>query len=269
MKHEKLCIGLAAPLALLLGLAPANAQQTAPSPDTTQANPSNETRQLENEIEDYPGPNDGLRDDAEPRTRIPEEVAPSPNPSAVSPRMSPPSSTRKSPQSAAPARPGSSARSDIDQSEVQRVFGSDARLIALSSLDASTVTRLQMRLHELGHYMGPVDGVVGPKTRAALEAFNRAQFALKQKLLTKDQMTVDSAEQLGIEPAMRSNAAPPPLPENRDMPDDTAPSLRRDAPLLPRGGAPLPPPGVPPLPTPSSAPAPAGGATPAPPPPSP
>lgn len=267
---KNLCISLAAPVAFLFGLAPAYAQQVAP-PESTQADPANQTRQLENEIEEYPGPNDGVRQDSERQTRIPEEVAPSPHPSAVAPRMARPASTgRKSPPNPGAIRAGSSAHSEIDASEVQRVFGSDARLIALSSLDASTVTRLQTRLHELGHYNGQVDGVVGPKTRAALEAYNRAQFALKQKLLQSYQLTAESAEQLGIEPSTRINGAPPPLPENQDLPrDDTAPALRRDAPLLPRGAAPLPPPGMYPQPTPSSAPAPAGGATPAPTPPSP
>jgi putative peptidoglycan binding protein len=267
---KNLCISLAAPVAFLLGLAPAYAQQTAPSPESTRANPANETRQLENEIEEYPGPNDGVRPDSELETGIPEKVAPSPNPSAVAPRMTPPASAaRKSPRNPGAIRVGSSARSEIDAREVQRVLGSDARLIALSSLDASTVTRLQTRLHELGHYDGQIDGVVGPKTRMALEAYNRAQFALKQKLLQSDQLTTESAEQLGIEPSTRINGAPPPLPENQDLPRDTSPSMRRDAPRLPPGGAPLPPPGLYPQPTPSSAPAPAGGATPAPIPPSP
>jgi hypothetical protein len=246
MKHVKFWVGVAAPLALL-GAAPALAQQTGSpqAPAQGGANESNQTRGLESEIEDYPGPSDGVRQEGA-ETRIPEEMHPAPRaPSqTVRPHAASPAS---------PARPGSSADPQaaagrIDPSEVQRVFGSETRVIPLSSLDAPKLTALQMRLRELGHYQGPVDGVLGPKTKAALEAYARAQFTLKQRLLQQDQMTSDLAEQLGV--ADRQPSSEPFLR------DDAGPSMRRGTPLLPPGGAPLPPPGIAPLPTPSSSPPP-------------
>ena len=254
MRHMRLLLGFAAPLALLAG--PALAQQAAPpaGPDPGGVSDTNQTRELESEIEEYPGPSDGMRDESDTATRIPEQVQPAPKPSAG------PRPHAASPK--APARAGGVAKSAIDPSEVQRVFGSDAGVIALASLDAASVTRLQARLRERGHDPGPVDGVLGPKTRAALEAYSRAQFTLEQRLLQQERLTTDLAAQLGVAPG-----APGSEPSPRG---DTAPSLRGDAPLLPPGGAPLPPPGMAPLPTPSSAPSsvpPArGGAMPTPPP---
>src|SRR6266511_573053 len=108
MRHVKFWIGLMAPL--VLGTSPALAQQVVPqqSPDPGGTDETNQTRKLEREIEDYPGPNDGMRDQAED-TRIPEEKAPKQSPS---PR----------PQAASPARPSSSPSSAIDPSEVERVM---------------------------------------------------------------------------------------------------------------------------------------------------
>jgi len=272
MQHVTIRMALAAPLALLVGAAPAFAQQQAappPTSDPTGVEQANQTRELESEIEDYPGPNDGVRDPADPATRIPEAV----EPAAPRPATSKPTAARSSSSGSASSSPSSSTRgaSMIDPSEVQRVFGSDTRLIALDSLDAATVTRMQARLQELGHYHGPVDGIAGPQTRAALGAYSRAQQALKQRLIEQNQLTTDLAEQLGVEPSTRQTM-PRSVPEMGDEP--AAPRAPGDSPLAPRGAAPLPPPGMP-LPTPSSAPpargvpAPADGVTPSAPPPSP
>jgi hypothetical protein len=261
-------LAIAAPLALLIAAAPALAQQQAappPTSDPTGVEQANETRELESEIEDYPGPNDGMRNPADPATRIPEAV----EPAAPKPATSKPSAARS--PTASVASP-SSERPSIDPSEVQRVFGSDTRLIAIDSLDASTVTRMQARLQELGHYHGPVDGIVGPQTRAALGAYKRAQQALKQRLIEQNQLTTDLAEQLGVEPSTRQTM-PRSMPDMGDEP--TAPPPRGDSPLAPRGAAPLPAPGMP-SPTPSGAPpargvppTPGNGVTPSAPPPSP
>lgn len=245
MKHVKFWVGLAAPLALL-GVAPALAQQTVspPAPAARGVNDASKTRQLESEIEDYPGPTDGVRQEGDRQTSIPERIHPAPKGPSTTER--PHAATP-----ASPARPGSpdaarAAPGTIDPSEVQRVFGSDTRVIALASLDAARVTALQVRLSELGHYQGPVDGVAGPKTKAALQAYTRAQFTLKQRLLQQDQLTSDLAEQLGV-----ADQRPGSEPFLRD---DADPSMRRGTPLLPPDGAPLPPPSMAPLPTPSSSP---------------
>lgn len=270
---------LVAPLALLLA-STATAQQGSPAPaeDTSERDPAGETRELEGEIEQYPESLEPAEEPrGEPTRRIPERVEPAP----PAPRGSTSPTGGASSRSAARApSPGSA----IDPAEVQRVFGSDAELVALDSLDAAAITRMQLRLRELGHYRSTVDGVLGPQTRAALRAYAREQFELEQRLLEQKQITSDLAQQLGVDsgPA-RAPGAPsaPSAPERRTPPvppDDLQPWMPGDpglprgtTPLPPRGPAPLPPPGVPPEPSPSGA-SPSRGtqpapATPAPPPP--
>ncbi|HTV21396.1 MAG TPA: peptidoglycan-binding domain-containing protein [Polyangiaceae bacterium] len=261
MKHVRFWLGLSAP-AMLLGAASALAQQTMPprATDPSGVNEANQTRELEGEIEQYPGPADGVRNDGAPdSTSIPEKMQPAPNKPSQTPR--PHAAT-----SASPARQPMSGASSIDPSEVQRVFGSDARVVALGSLDAASITRLQVRLHELGHYKGTIDGILGPQTRAAIESYAKEQFALKQRLLKQDQLTTDLADQLGVQPSPLHTHPPANT-------GDMGPSMHGDAPLLPPGGAPTPPPSMAPLPTPSSTsgavPPPRPGSTPATPPPSP
>jgi hypothetical protein len=238
MTHVRFWLGLAAPV-VLLAAGPALAQQDTPPPaaDPSGVNESNHTRELESEIEQYPGPNDGIREDSARPPSIPERMQSAPKKPSATPR----------PHAATPASPTrdrASAASSIDPSEVQRVFGSDARVIALGSLDAASITRLQVRLHELGHYKGNIDGVMGPQTRAALESYARAQFALKQRLLKQDQLTTDLAEQLGVQGGSGQGSP--------STSGDTGPSMNDGSPLLPPGGAP--PPSMAPLPTPKSSP---------------
>lgn len=243
MTHVRCWLGVVAPV--VLAAAPALAQQNMPPPatDPSGVNESNQTRELEGQIEQYPGPTDGIRGDSAGEPRIPERMQALPKKPTQSAR--PHSAT-----AASPTREG--AASSIDPSEVQRVFGTDARVIALGSLDAASITRLQVRLHELGHYKGAIDGVMGPQTRAAIEAYSRAQFALKQRLLKHDQLTTDLAQQLGVE-----GGAPQHNPPTSS--GDMGPSMSGDSPLLPPGGAP--PPSMAPLPTPSGI-SPKSGATP-------
>lgn len=194
MKNFRICAALAAPLALSFGPAPAQAQQTVPAP-TPEAN---ETRKLETEIEQYPGPNDGVVDEAE--ARIPEEIHPAP----ARPRAAPTRRSAAASSAPAPNAPmGASANGSVNPSEVQRVFGRDTELLQLSELSPSQITRLQTRLRDLGHYLGKIDGVAGPKTRAALVALAHDQFALSRRLLLANQLTRGLAEQVGLEPAAR------------------------------------------------------------------
>jgi peptidoglycan hydrolase-like protein with peptidoglycan-binding domain len=86
----------------------------------------------------------------------------------------------------------------IDPAQVQRVFGRDATSIGLQSLDEQQIRDVQQRLQEMGHYQGQVDGIVGPKTRAALSAVVRAQFLLSQRLVAQDELPPFLLSSLGM-----------------------------------------------------------------------
>jgi hypothetical protein len=70
-------------------------------------------------------------------------------------------------------------------------------VISLASLDPGSMRALQAKLHTLGFYQGPIDGVDGAATRRALSDYYRARgHAMKKgKLLAQD------ATELGLDPA--------------------------------------------------------------------
>jgi hypothetical protein len=207
MQRSRMLGRWVSPLVVLLSVAsPALSQQPAPE-EKKSANPVNETRELESEIEQYPGPNDGVTQELD--TRIPEEIQPKPKEPSVS---------------AKPAAGASSQRAQnasIDPKEIQRVFGQDALVLELDTLNSAQVTRLQTRLRELGHYLGVIDGIIGPKTRAALSAVIADQFALSQRLLQQNQLTTELATQVGLEAATLAQprpVAPRPTPSRPPSP---------------------------------------------------
>jgi hypothetical protein len=95
--------------------------------------------------------------------------------------------------------PNAPSSTGIDPAEVQKVFGSDVSLIDLASLDNEQVKSLQQQLQDRGHYRGNVDGIVGPKTRAALTALLAQQYSLEQRLVNQGQITDEIATSLGVD----------------------------------------------------------------------
>jgi len=112
----------------------------------------------------------------------------------------------------------------INSAEVQKVFGMDTTLVELKSLNRDQVKHLQQTLLDRGFYRGPVDGLVGPKTRSGLTSMLAEQFAMNQRLITQGQITRQLAATLGIEAEGRTPVsgvdsepnprAPAPAPQN-------------------------------------------------------
>jgi hypothetical protein len=217
MQHSIFGARLAAPLALLVFVTgTASAQTRSATPQATQSSqqraqsapaeaPSdkgtvNPTRQLEAEIEEYPAPNEGPSGTATDAAEvvIPEVIE------------QPGQATKPPAKPATPMKTSSApAGSRIDARDVQRVFGQDVSVLELAALDAKQATRLQQRLRELGHYLGKIDGIVGPQTRAALQALIADQFAMSQRLLRYGQMTTDLAAQVGLPEPSRAEPGRP------------------------------------------------------------
>jgi hypothetical protein len=67
--------------------------------------------------------------------------------------------------------------------------------IELSALDSEQAKELQQRLQDLGLYRGEIDGIVGPKTKAALSSY----FQQRAQLASRGQIRTEDAQALGIE----------------------------------------------------------------------
>jgi hypothetical protein len=229
-----------APVVLLVSAAGSVMAQESSAP------PLNPARELEAEIEDYPAPDGTVTSDSntpgstpaspvkgsaasDEATRIPEQIH---RPGQGAPRgPAAASGPRGAPQSAASAVPSA---------EVQRVLGRDVGILDLNSLTPPQVTRLQQRLREEGLYHGTLDGVVGPKTRAALSAAVARQQQLSQRLLQQGQITTQLGTQIGVlryansgrpvwtpdlEPSPTAEPTPAPAPPALEsLPSSTPPS---------------------------------------------
>ncbi|MCA9312191.1 MAG: peptidoglycan-binding protein [Phycisphaerales bacterium] len=58
---------------------------------------------------------------------------------------------------------------------ILRADGVDVKLLVAHLNPVETVTGQQARLNNLGFFSGPVDGIVGPRTRAATRAFQKSR----------------------------------------------------------------------------------------------
>jgi hypothetical protein len=94
---------------------------------------------------------------------------------------------------------GTGLQQPINSAEVQKVFGMDTTLVELKSLNRDQVKHLQQTLLDRGYYRGPVDGLVGPKTRSGLTSMLAEQFAMNQRLINQGQITKQLATTLGID----------------------------------------------------------------------
>ncbi len=66
-------------------------------------------------------------------------------------------------------------------------------MVKVSDLSADQVSALQSALKSRGHYTGAIDGIAGPKTAAAISAFQNAETLSPRGLLTLETM-----ERLGL-----------------------------------------------------------------------
>jgi len=118
----------------------------------------------------------------------------------------------------------------INSAEVQKVFGMDTTLVELKSLNRDQVKHLQQTLLDRGFYRGPIDGMVGPKTRSGLTSMLAEQFAMNQRLITQGQITKQLATTLGIDSEGRTPVAGV---DSEPNPRAPAPAQPNNAPMYP------------------------------------
>lgn len=103
--------------------------------------------------------------------------------------------------------------STIAPAQVQRVFGTDAAFIELAKTSPEQALHLQQHLQQRGLYTGPIDGLLGPQTRAAISQLLKQQHALGQQLLDRGRITTRLATRLGVN--LGPAGAVEPATENR------------------------------------------------------
>ena len=93
---------------------------------------------------------------------------------------------------------GSSSEMEKGQKQQQQYGGAvqqgQQRQMAGQQLEQKQVQELQKRLNEEGFNSGPVDGIIGPKTRSALQEFQR-----EEGLAASGQPDQETLEALDIE----------------------------------------------------------------------
>lgn len=141
---------------------------------------------------------------------------------------------------------GTAARA-IDPSEVQKVFGKQASVVDIKSLDSQEIQSLQQRLKTLGFYKGDVDGIAGPQTRAAIGAMLHSQFALAERMLQQGAMPSQLASSLGVGPvdieptsgiSEPGDIDPSPIDPGPPQQSLPVPPEPKTAPILPRASDP-------------------------------
>lgn len=87
-----------------------------------------------------------------------------------------------------------------EQQNVQKKGVARLDSVRISSLDETQIKTLQQKLADLGYYMGNIDGIFGPKSRAALSQYFRDQATLvAQGKLSEVSMTSLGFEESEIE----------------------------------------------------------------------
>jgi len=67
-----------------------------------------------------------------------------------------------------------------------------ARILCETNVDSRTITRVQSALRKSGHNPGPIDGVMGYETSAALKSFQR------DNNLAVGGLTYETLKRLGV-----------------------------------------------------------------------
>ena len=107
---------------------------------------------------------------------VAEKVAPTPAELAQAPRAS-----REDHHVAPPQPPG---QVEADEAPKEQAPSAQVTSEASSTLSKATIASLQAGLQQLGYATGPVDGVMGPRTVAAIRAFQYAEHLTVDGTLT-------------------------------------------------------------------------------------
>ena len=104
--------------------------------------------------------------EVEPSSAVPPEQTVQPEPAVPAPSSAVPPEQTVQPEPAVPA-PSRAAPPEQTVQPEPAVAG------ATSDADSQQVREVQAHLSRLGYNPGPIDGIMGPKTRTAIEAFQR------------------------------------------------------------------------------------------------